>query len=114
VSRRPLFALTVLLILAAVAPAGEPPEHGKPWKATGTVTVQTREFTIFGDKPIVGRAYFLTTPDDGMISLLTESKHAEALDRLVGSGRVVRVEGECYEVNHRPFLRIRDIKEYSP
>jgi hypothetical protein len=111
VTRRLLFVLALLLILAALAPAGSPPEHGNPWKATGTVTVQTREFTIFGDKPIVGRAYFLTTQANDRISLMTDSKHAKVLDRLADTLGTARVEGICREVNHRPFLLVETIEE---
>jgi hypothetical protein len=101
----------LVAFLAIVAMAGEPIEPGKPWKATGTVTVETREFTIFGDKPIVGRAYFLTTSSDVRISLLVDSKHTETLDRLAGTKGTARVEGVNHEVNHRPFLLVETIQE---
>jgi hypothetical protein len=113
VRRWPLSTATVLVLAAhlTVAMAGETPENGKPWKATGTVTVETREFTVFGDQPIVARAYFLTTPPDVKITLLVDSKHTETLDRLAGTKGAARVEGVCYEVNHRPFLRAETIEE---
>jgi hypothetical protein len=103
-----------LLILAAhltVATAGETPENGKPWNATGVVTVEIREFTLFGDKPIIGRAYFLTTQAGDKISLLTNSRHTRVLDRLADTLGTAKVEGVCHEINHRPFLLVETIKE---
>jgi hypothetical protein len=115
--RRPLSTAAFLFVVAAhltVALAGERIEPGKPWKATGTVTVETREFTLFGDKPIVGRAYFLTTSADVRISLLPDSKHTRVLDRLADTLGTARVEGICHEVNRRPFLLVETIEELTP
>jgi hypothetical protein len=97
-----------------VAPADGPIEAGKPWKATGTVTVQIREFTIFGDKPIAGRAYFLTTQEDVTISLqIGRSDQPEVLDRLATTKAPARVEGTWHEVNRRHFLRVERIIELT-
>jgi hypothetical protein len=85
----------------------EPPGAGRPYKATGVVTVEARNF---GDG--VGRAYFLRTPADVKLPLFfTDGRQAEVLDRLAADKLPARVEGTRYEVNRRSYVIVESIKE---
>jgi hypothetical protein len=108
VTRRPLFAL-ILIVLATVAPAGEPIELGRPYEAVGTVTSRTSR-----SDPAGGTYYTLRVRGSPIPILLGEGSQAEPLDRLVASRARARFRGVLYRVGDRPFLLLDDIKEISP
>jgi hypothetical protein len=107
VTRRPLFALAIVLILTALAPAGEPIEFGKPFEAVGIVTSR-----VGRSDPAGGTSYTLRVRGAPIPILLGEGSQAEALDRLVASRARARFRGVLYKVSDRPFLFLDDIKEY--
>jgi hypothetical protein len=107
-TRRPLFAL-ILLILAAVAPAGEPIETGKPFEAVGTVTSRVGRSGLSR-----GTAYTLRVRGSPIGLLLGEGSQAETLDRLIASRGHARFRGVMYRVGDGRFLFLDDIKDFSP
>jgi hypothetical protein len=106
VTRRLLFALALLLILAALAPAGEPIETGKPFEAVGTVTSR-----VGRSDPARGTSYTLRVRGSPIGLLPGEGSQAEPLDRLVASRGHARFRGVLYKVGDRPFLLLESIKE---
>jgi hypothetical protein len=106
VSRRLFPTAAFLLILATVAPAGEPIEVGKPYEAVGTVTSRVGRSGLTR-----GTSYTLRVRGAPFPLLLGEGSQAEALDRLVASRGRARFRGVLYRVGDRPFLFLESIKE---
>jgi hypothetical protein len=106
VSRRLFPTAAFLLILATVAPAGEPIETGKPYEAVGTVTSRVGRSGLTR-----GTYYTLRVRGSPIGLLLGEGSQAEALDRLVASRGRARFRGVLYKVGEGRFLFLESIKE---
>jgi hypothetical protein len=105
-TRRPLFALTVLLTLTASVSAGEPIETGRPYEAVGTVTSRVGRSDLTR-----GTSYTLRVRGAPIGLLPGEVSQAEALDRLVASHARARFAGVLYRVGGGRFLFLESIKE---